>query len=76
MPGGEDKIMQPIALTIAEVCAASRIGRTRVYEAIRTGELPARKHGRRTLVLSEDVRRWLEALPTIDPKLPSREARP
>ena len=60
--------MQPMALTISEVCAASRIGRTRVYEAIRSGELPARKHGRRTLVLSDDLRRWLDAMPTINPK--------
>jgi excisionase family DNA binding protein len=60
--------MQPIALTIAEVCAVARIGRTRVYEAIRAGELCARKHGKRTLILSEDLRSWLEALPAIHPK--------
>ena len=62
--------MTPIALTIAEVCAASRIGRTRIYEAIRAGELRARKHGRRTLVLIDDLRRWLESLPDVNPKGP------
>jgi excisionase family DNA binding protein len=60
--------MQPIELTIAEACAAARIGRTRVYEAIRAGELCARKHGKRTLILSEDLRSWLEAMPAIQPK--------
>jgi excisionase family DNA binding protein len=68
--------MQPMALTIAEVCAASRIGRTRVYEAIRAGELLARKHGRRTLVLSDDLKRWLEALPAVNPRPASKEATP
>ena len=58
----------PIALTIAEACAASRIGRTRLYEAIRAGELCARKHGKRTLILDEDFRSWLESLPAIQPK--------
>jgi excisionase family DNA binding protein len=65
--------MQPMALTIAEVCAASRVGRTRVYEAIRAGELTARKHGRRTLVLNDDLRRWLEALPAIHRHTPPKE---
>jgi excisionase family DNA binding protein len=54
--------MTPLALTIPEVCASARIGRTRVYEAIRSGELLARKHGKRTLILYADLRQWLEAL--------------
>jgi excisionase family DNA binding protein len=57
-----------LAMTIAEACAASRIGRTRVYEAIRAGELRARKHGKRTLILADDLRRWLESLPALTPK--------
>ncbi len=68
--------MQPMALTIAEVCAVSRIGRTRVYEAIRAGELCARKHGRRTLVLSDDVRRWLESLPAVQASHESPQVTP
>jgi excisionase family DNA binding protein len=60
--------MQPIALTIAEACSASRIGRTRLYEAIRAGELRARKHGKRTLVLNDDLRQWLESLPSVESK--------
>ena len=57
-----------LAMTIAEACAASRIGRTRVYEAIRAGELRARKHGKRTLILADDLRQWLERLPVLAPK--------
>jgi excisionase family DNA binding protein len=53
----------PLALTIAEACAASRSGRTTIYEAIKRGELVARKRGRKTLILPEDLRRWVEDLP-------------
>jgi excisionase family DNA binding protein len=64
-----EKIMQnPLALRINEVCAASRIGRTRVYEAIKRGELRARKNGKSTLVLHADLVEWLNGLPSISPK--------
>jgi helix-turn-helix protein len=58
----------PIALKISEVVAASRIGRTRIYEAIKDGELRARKNGKSTLVLHADLVDWLNRLPTISPK--------
>jgi excisionase family DNA binding protein len=57
----------PIIHTIAEACAVGRIGRTALYEAIRAGELRAIKRGRRTLILAADLRRWLEAMPTVRP---------
>ena len=58
--------MQPIAFSIAQACAASHIGRTRIYEAIREGQLSARKHGRRTLILSTDLHQWLQSLPVFE----------
>ena len=58
----------PIAYTIAEVCAEARAGRTAVYEAIKCGALIARKRGRRTIILSDDLHRWLDSLPAITPK--------
>lgn len=57
----------PLALKISEACAASRIGRTSVYDAIKRGDLRAKKRGKSTLILESDLRRWLESLPTLTP---------
>jgi excisionase family DNA binding protein len=56
------------AYGIAEACARSGIARTAMYELINTGQLPARKRGRRTLILAEDLQRCLESLPIITVK--------
>ena len=52
------------ALTIPEVCAETRIGRTKIYDAINERLLVARKVGRKTLVLRDDLRQFLNALPS------------
>jgi excisionase family DNA binding protein len=59
--------MSPIAYTILEACAASGVGRTKIYEAIAGGHLTARKNGKRTLILEADLRRWIEGLPLLEP---------
>ena len=57
-----------LVYSIAEACAVARIGRTALYEAIRSGELRARKRGRRTLVTVKDLRRFIESLPVVTHK--------
>ena len=58
----------PLAYSIAEACSVARAGRTSLYEAIRSGALRAVKRGRRTIVLADDLRRYLETLPVVVPK--------
>jgi excisionase family DNA binding protein len=68
-PGSRDPHMNlPLAYSIAEACSVARAGRTALYEAIRSGALRAVKRGRRTLVLADDLRRYLESLPAVEPK--------
>lgn len=50
---------------IAQVCSELGIGRTFVYELIRSGQLRAVKIGRRTIVLSDDLNRYIAGLPTL-----------
>jgi hypothetical protein len=39
--------------------------RTRIFKAIRNGELVARKDGRATLLEADELRRWVRSLPTM-----------
>jgi excisionase family DNA binding protein len=65
-----------LAYNIGEACQVARVGRTAIYEAIRSGELRAVKRGRRTLILVDDLRRWLENLPAVAPKANPNDTRP
>ena len=58
----------PLAYNIAEACAAARAGRTSIYAAIRDGSLVARKRGRKTIILPDDLRRWVESHPPVKSK--------
>ena len=48
----------------------ARVGRDKIYEAIRNKELEARKSGRRTLITADALRSYLDRLPPFD--LPPR----
>ncbi|MDD9912317.1 MAG: helix-turn-helix domain-containing protein [Alphaproteobacteria bacterium] len=54
--------MKQLSLTIEEVQTATGLGRTKIYEAISQGLLPAKKWGKRTVVLKADLENFLEKL--------------
>ena len=60
----EEPPASPRAYRIADVCKATGLGRTSVYEAIKSGELVARRWRRCTVVLAEDLQAFLRNLPT------------
>ena len=53
----------PIALTIPEAVVASRVSRSELYLALQQGELTAKKRGRRTLILRDELERFVASLP-------------
>lgn len=57
-------ISAPIAHSVEGVLQIVPCGRTTVFSAISSGALKARKIGRRTIILDEDLRLWLMSLPS------------
>lgn len=52
-----------LAISIIEAARRAGVGRSSIYEAVNRGELPLRKSGRRSLVLVDDLKAWVAALP-------------
>jgi excisionase family DNA binding protein len=53
------------AYSVPETTVILGICRDNVYRLIKQGRLPARKIGRRTVVLETDLQAFLEALPKL-----------
>lgn len=58
--------MEKLAYSIREAAAAGAGSRTKLYEAIKSGALRAKKRGRSTIILAADLARYLEALPNFN----------
>lgn len=54
------------ALSVLEACVVAGIGRTALYAEIGKGSIPAKKVGRRTLILRADILDWLRRLPAAE----------
>jgi len=55
--------LQREGLSVAEACAIAGLGRTKIYEAIGSGALKARKFGKRRIILRSGLHAFLAALP-------------
>jgi excisionase family DNA binding protein len=55
-----------IAVSVETASKIVNIGRTKLYALIGAGSLPARKCGRRTLILVSDLEALLHNLPRVD----------
>ena len=53
--------MLPITLTVNDACKASGLGRTKLYEAIKNGDLAICKVGTRTLIKCDQLKAWLDS---------------
>jgi excisionase family DNA binding protein len=58
-----DQTQAKLGLSVEEASEIAGIGRSKLYEAMRDGLLQARKFGRRTIILRDDLERFLCALP-------------
>jgi excisionase family DNA binding protein len=62
-----------LALSVEEACEFSSIGRTTFYELMKSNQIPARKCGRRTIILLDGLHHALKSLPLANHR---RIARP
>jgi hypothetical protein len=67
----ERALHRRLAHSIEDVVDLSGLGRTMIFAAIKQRRLIARKCGRRTLILDEDLLKWLQTLPVVKPEIPA-----
>jgi excisionase family DNA binding protein len=53
----------PLAYSVDDAARVAGIGRTRLYDFIAAGALPAKKFGKRTIVLADALKAFLDGLP-------------
>ncbi len=55
--------LTPLAISVSEAVRISGLGKTSLYAAIAAGELKVKKAGRRTLVETAELKRFIGDLP-------------
>jgi excisionase family DNA binding protein len=56
------------AYTVRETCDTLSVGKTKLYDLISSGQLQAHHLGRRTLIMGNSLRDFLNALPATADK--------
>lgn len=59
---------EPLAYTVAEAVKAAAVSRTELYRAVARQELVLRKRGKRSIILADELKRWLASLPAASSK--------
>ena len=54
-------------LTLTEFCKTANVGKTKAYELINRGEVPAVKLDNKTMIRRSDVENWLSSLQAYQP---------
>ena len=55
---------EPLAVSVAEACRLSSLGRTKIYAALKHNKLQAHKVGRRTLIRMDSLRSLITGEPS------------
>jgi excisionase family DNA binding protein len=64
-PSHPREVAEPLALSIKEACKHSSLGQTKFYQLLKANKIPARKCGRRTIVLRIELEEFLKSLPRV-----------
>jgi excisionase family DNA binding protein len=54
-----------MAYSIKQIAKLTTICRSKIFEAIKNGELKAFKVGSRTISTPEEVKKWIEGMPSV-----------
>jgi excisionase family DNA binding protein len=52
-----------LAYSVEDFADVLAIGRTKAWQLVRKGDIPVRRIGRRTVILREDIIKYVESLP-------------
>jgi len=58
---------EQIMMTVAQAVQASGLSRSGIYEAMSKGALTGRKHGQKTMIMRDDLEKYLNDLPVYVP---------
>ena len=57
--------MTPLAVTIAQAAQATGLSADTIRDEINKGRLPAKRQGRRILILWVDLQKWVEGMEDV-----------
>jgi excisionase family DNA binding protein len=57
-----------LSYSVKEACAACGFGKEKIYAALHAGELAGKRIDGRTIILREELEKWLAAKPAYAPR--------